>query len=48
LWQAAEAEADAAEKANYTQTLKLLERLGLQSHIPTFMYDAWQLREHLQ
>lgn len=33
----AQAASDAAEKAKFFQTLQLLEQLGLQDHIPTFM-----------
>jgi hypothetical protein len=34
---AAAAKADAAEKAKYSQTLEILQRLGLQAHMPAFV-----------
>ncbi len=33
----AKAAAEAVEKAKYSQTLEILQRLGLQAHIPAFM-----------
>ena len=33
----AHAAADAAEKAKYSQTLEILQRLGLQAHMPAFV-----------